>query len=135
MAEIIKLNHIGIIVENIESALPFWQDALGLKLDHTEETPTQTAKIAFLPVGESDVELVQPTGADSGMAKFLAERGPGIHHICFEVDDIDDLLVQLKAKGVRLIDETPREMEGRRLAFVHPKSTGGVLIEFYELTK
>ncbi len=133
MAEIIKINHVAVAVEDIEAALPFWRDALGFKLDHIEEVPSQKAKVAFLPVGESEIELVQPTSPDTGTAKFLAERGPGIHHLCFEVRDIEGVLAGLKAAGVRLINETPLELEGRRMAFVHPKSTGGVLIEFYEI--
>jgi len=132
MPEIKKINHIAVAVNDIESALPFWQEALGLKLDHTEDVPSQKASVAFLPVGESEIELVQPTSADTGTAKFLAERGPGMHHLCFEVDDIEGMLAQLQAKGVRLINDTPLELEGRRMAFVHPKSTGGVLIELYE---
>lgn len=134
MPEIKKINHIAVAVNDIESALPFWQEALGLKLDHTEDVPSQKASVAFLPVGESEIELVQPTSADTGTAKFLAERGPGMHHLCFEVDDIEGMLAQLQAKGVRLINDTPLELEGRRMAFVHPKSTGGVLIELYEIT-
>ena len=134
MPEIKKINHIAVAVNDIESALPFWQEALGLKLDHTENVPSQKASVAFLPVGESEIELVQPTSADTGTAKFLTERGPGMHHLCFEVDDIEGMLTQLQAKGVRLINETPLELEGRRMAFVHPKSTGGVLVELYEIT-
>lgn len=135
MPELIKINHIAVAVEDIDAALSFWRDALGMRLDHVEEVPSQKARVAFLPVGESEVELVQPTSPDTGTAKFLAERGPGIHHLCLEVQDITGMLEQLKAAGVRLINETPQELEGRRIAFVHPKSTGGVLIEFYELIK
>jgi methylmalonyl-CoA epimerase len=135
MPELIKINHIAVAVEDIDAALSFWRDALGMRLDHVEEVPSQKARVAFLPLGESEVELVQPTSPDTGTAKFLAERGPGIHHLCLEVQDITGMLAQLKAAGVRLINETPQELEGRRIAFVHPKSTGGVLIEFYELTK
>jgi len=135
MPELIKINHIAVAVEDIDAALSFWRDALGMRLDHVEEVPSQKARVAFLPVGESEVELVQPTSPDTGTAKFLAERGPGIHHLCLEVQDIAGMLAQLKAAGVRLINETPQELEGRRIAFVHPKSTGGVLIEFYELIR
>lgn len=135
MPDLIKINHIAVAVEDIDAALSFWRDALGMRLDHVEEVPSQKARVAFLPVGESEVELVQPTSPDTGTAKFLAERGPGIHHLCLEVQDIAGMLAQLKAAGVRLINETPQELEGRRIAFVHPKSTGGVLIEFYELIK
>jgi methylmalonyl-CoA/ethylmalonyl-CoA epimerase len=134
MPEIKKINHIAVAVNDIESALPFWQEALGLALDHVENVPSQKASVAFLPVGESEIELVQPTSPDTGTAKFLAERGPGMHHLCFEVDDIEGMLAQLQAKGVRLINETPLDLEGRRMAFVHPKSTGGVLVELYEIT-
>jgi methylmalonyl-CoA/ethylmalonyl-CoA epimerase len=133
MPKVKKINHIGLAVEDIESALLFWEGALGIKLDHTEETGDKSLKLGFLKVGDSELEMVQPTTPDSTMTKFLEKRGPGIHHICLEVDDIDGMLAQLKEKGIQLIDETPREMEGRRLAFVHPKSTGGVLLELYEL--
>lgn len=133
MSKIIRINHIAVAVEDIQTALPFWRDALGLELDHIEEVPSQKARVAFLPVGESEVELVQPTSPDTGTAKFLRDRGPGIHHLCLEVEDIAAVLAELKSKGIRLINEEPLELEGRRLAFVHPKSTGGVLIELYEL--
>lgn len=135
MAEVKKVNHVAIVVADIDTALAFWQDALGLKLDHVEDVPSQKSAVAFMPVGDSEVELVKPTTDDSGVAKFLAERGGGMHHLCFEVDDIVGMLAQLKAKGVRLINETPLELPGRKMAFVHPKSTGGVLVELYEVTK
>ena len=133
MARVLKVNHIGLAVEDIEAALPFWRDALGISLDHVEDVPSQRSRVAFLSVGESEVELVQPIGEDSGLAKFLLSRGPGMHHLCLEVDDIAGMLAQLKAKGIHLINETPQELEGRRMAFIHPKSTGGVLVELYEL--
>ncbi len=133
MSKIIKINHIGLAVEDIDAALTFWQEALGMQLDHIEEVPSQQARVAFLPVGESEVELVQPTSQDSGLAKFLDKKGAGMHHICLEVEDIEAVLDQLKAKNIRLIDETPHDLEGRRMAFIHPKSTGGVLVELYEL--
>lgn len=135
MAKPIKINHVGVAVTDIDEALKFWRDAMGIKLDHIEEVPSQKAKVAFLPVGESEVELVCPTAEDTGVAKFLAERGGGMHHLCIEVDDIANALEDLKAKGVRLIDETPKELPGRKMAFVHPKATGGVLLELYEVTK
>ncbi len=133
MVKVKKFNHIAIGVENIEASLPFWRDALGLKLDHIEEVPSQKARVAFLPVGESEVELVQPTDPGTGMAKFIQERGGGMHHLCLEVEDIDQALAELKAKGVRLIDETAQVLPGRKMAFIHPKATGGVLVELYEL--
>lgn len=133
MGEIIKINHVAIVVENIEEALTFWRDALGLPLDHLEDVPSQQSKVAFLPVGDNEVELVAPTNDDSGMGKYLQSKGPGMHHLCFEVSNIGEILLKLKEKGVRLINETPQELPGRKMAFIHPKSTGGVLIELYEL--
>ncbi len=128
-----KVNHVAIAVSDIEGALGFWRDALGLKVDHVEDVPSQKATVAFIPVGESEVELVKPTSEETGVAKFLAERGGGMHHLCLEVDDIAGMLAGLKAKGVRLINETPVELPGRKMAFIHPKSTGGVLVELYEI--
>jgi methylmalonyl-CoA/ethylmalonyl-CoA epimerase len=133
MANVKKINHVAIVVADIDQALSFWRDALGLEMSHIEEVPSQKAAVAFLPIGDSEVELVKPTSDDSGAAKFLAERGGGMHHLCFEVDDISAMLEELKAKGVRLINETPLELPGRKIAFVHPKSTGGVLVELYEI--
>jgi methylmalonyl-CoA/ethylmalonyl-CoA epimerase len=134
MPKITKINHVAIVVPEIEGALNFWRDALGLELHHVEDVPSQKSSVAFLPLGESEVELVKPTSEDSGVAKFLAERGGGMHHLCFEVDDIEGMLAQLKKKGVRLINETPQELPGRKMAFVHPKATGGVLVELYQIT-
>ena len=133
MAKITKINHVAIVVEDIERALGFWRDALGLELDHVEDVPSQKAQVAFMPVGDGEVELVRPTDSSTGAGKFLAERGGGMHHLCFEVDDLDAKLEELKTKGVRLINETPVELPGRRLAFIHPKSSGGVLVELYQL--
>jgi len=133
MAEIKKINHVAVVVADINQALSFWQDGLGLKLQHIEDVPSQKATVAFLPVGDSEVELVQPTSSESGLAKFLAEKGGGMHHLCFEVDDIEGMLAELKAKEIRLINETAMELPGRKMAFVHPKSTGGVLVELYQL--
>ncbi len=129
-----KVNHVAIAVSDIEGALGFWRDALGLKVGHVEDVPSQKATVAFIPVGESEVELIKPTAEDTGVARFLAERGGGMHHLCLEVDDIAEMLADLKAKGVRLINETPVELPGRKMAFIHPKSTGGVLVELYEIT-
>ncbi len=135
MAKLTKINHIGIAVNNIDESLPFWVDCLGMKLHHVEEVARQKSKVAFLPVGESDVELVSPTSEDSTMAKYLTDKGQGMHHLCLETDNIDEMLADLKAKGIRLINETAIEEPGRKMAFVHPKSTGGVLVELYEVTK
>jgi methylmalonyl-CoA/ethylmalonyl-CoA epimerase len=133
MTPVSKINHVAIVVADIDQALAFWRDSLGLRLEHVEDVPSQKARVAFLPVGDSEVELVQPTTDDSGTAKFLAERGGGMHHLCFEVDDIVARLEELKQQGVRLINETPLELPGRKMAFIHPKSTGGVLVELYQI--
>ena len=135
MAKITKINHVAIVVPDIDGALNFWRDGLGLDLHHVEDVPSQKSQVAFLPLGESEVELVRPTTDDSGVAKFLAERGAGMHHLCFEVDDIDGMLADLKGKGIRLINETAMQLEGRKVAFIHPKSSNGVLVELYQLTK
>jgi methylmalonyl-CoA/ethylmalonyl-CoA epimerase len=133
MLKVKKINHVAIAIENIEAILPFWQEALGLSVDHIEDVPSQKARVAFLPVGDSEVELVQPTDPSTGMAKFLKEKGPGMHHLCLEVENIDQALEVLKTKGVHLINETAQVLPGRKMAFVHPKSTGGVLVELYEI--
>ncbi len=133
MAQIKKVNHIAIVVENIENALEFWQGQLGLILDHIEDVPSQASKVAFLPVGEGEVELVEPTDPESGLAKYLEKRGEGMHHLCFQVDDIEAMLDLLKEKGVKLINESPVDLPGRRMAFIHPKTANGVLIELYEI--
>ena len=134
MAKIKKINHVAVVVEDINSSLAFWEGALGIKVGKVEDVPVQKARVAFLPVGDGKVELVQPTDPESGIGKLLIERGGGMHHLCLEVDDITGMLAQLKEKGVKLINESPIEMEGRKIAFIHPKSASGVLVELYELT-
>ncbi len=130
---VLRLDHIAIVVPQIQEALSFWQEALGLPLAHQEEVLEQETVVAMMPVGESEVELVQPTTTTGGMAKFLANRGAGLHHICFEVDDIESTLNELKDKGIRLINEEPvAGAGGTRVAFVHPKSATGVLVELVE---
>lgn len=134
MPKIKKIDHIAIVVPDIAQALGFWQEALGLQLQQIEEVPEQQSSIAFLPLGNSEIELVSPTTDDSGIARYLHKRGPGMHHLCFEVDDIEGMLAQLRSRGVRLINETPLSgTGGKRLAFIHPESTNGVLVELYEL--
>jgi methylmalonyl-CoA/ethylmalonyl-CoA epimerase len=133
MAEIKKINHVAIVVKDIDSALGFWRDQLGLELDHIEDVPSQASKVAFLPVGGSEVELVQPTDPESGLGKYLEKRGEGLHHLCVEVDDIEGMLALLKEKGVRMINDKPVDLPGRRMAFIHPKAGNGVLIELYQL--
>ena len=131
----IKINHVAIVVQDIDAALKFWKQTFGLELNHVEEVPSQKSKVAFLPLGESEIELVQPTTSDSGLANFLEKRGEGMHHICIEVSDIDATLAELKSKGVRLINEVPEELPGRKMAFIHPKAANGVLVELYQLTE
>ena len=127
-----RVDHIGIVVRSIEEALKVYRYALGLPLARVQEVPEQAVKIAFLPVGDGEIELVEPTTADSGVARFLEKRGEGLHHICFEVEDIEAALRDLAAKGLRLIDKEPRQGTIGRVAFLHPKSTHGVLIELME---
>ena len=130
-----KVNHIAIVVSDLEESLRFWVDALGLKLAHTEHVDSQAVDVAFLPVGDSKIELLKPTDDESGVARYLEKRGPGMHHLCFEVDDIAATLTSLKAVGVQLINEVPVVgSDGRKFAFIHPKSANGVLVELYELT-
>lgn len=129
----IKINHLAIVVENIEESLGFWRDALGLPMGKIQDVPQEEVQVAFLDAGESHIELVQPTTSDSGIAKYLSKKGQGMHHVCFEVEDIAVALDHMKTQGIELINETPRERDGRKYAFIHPKSTGGVLVELYEL--
>jgi methylmalonyl-CoA/ethylmalonyl-CoA epimerase len=128
-----KINHLGIATKGIDEALKFWEDALGLENVHTEVVEDQKVRVAMLPLGESRVELLEPTSEDSPIQKFLEKRGGGIHHIAVETDDIEAALAKLKAEGARLIDEKPRiGAEGCLVAFVHPSSTGGVLLELVQ---
>lgn len=128
-----KINHLGIATKGIDEALKFWGDALGLENVHTEIVEDQKVKVAMLPIGETRIELLEPTSEDSPITKFLEKRGGGIHHIAVEVDDIEASLAQLKSQGMRLIDETPRVgAEGCLVAFVHPAASGGVLLELVQ---
>ncbi len=128
-----RIDHVGVACDDIEAALPRWADVHGLECKHVEEVAEQRVKTAFLPVGESRIELLEPTEPDSPVGKFLAKRGPGVHHVAYRVDDIEAELARLKEQGVRLIDETPRiGAGGARIAFIHPKETMGVLTELCE---
>ncbi|UCG26348.1 MAG: methylmalonyl-CoA epimerase [Chloroflexota bacterium] len=130
-----KISHIAIVVPDLDNALEFWVDTLGLPLAHVEHVPDQDVDVAFLPSGASEIELLEPISESSGVARFLEKRGPGMHHICFEVDDIEATLAKMKTAGVPLINEEPTiGTGGKKIAFVHPKGTGGVLVELYELT-
>ncbi len=133
MPSITRINHVAVVVDDMQKSLAFWRDALGMDLAELRDVPAEQSQVAFLPLSDSEVELVLPTTGDSGIAKYLAKRGPGMHHICLEVDDIHGMLGQLKAKGIRLINDEPRTAaDGRKYAFVHPESTGGVLVELYQ---
>ena len=130
-----KINHLGIATKGIEEALKFWSDALDLENVHTEVVEDQKVRVAMLPIGESRIELLEPTSDDSPISKFLEKRGGGIHHIAVEVEDINATLAKLKENGVRLIDENPRiGAEGCLVAFVHPSSANGVLLELVQTT-
>ena len=136
MVRINRINHVAILIDDLESALSFWRDALGLTLSRVDDNSSEMAKVAFLPAGNSEIELVIPTSGDSGLARQLEKRGPGIHHICLEVDDIGGMIAHLKTKGVQLINQEPKVNEaGKKYVFIHPKSAQGVLVELYELPK
>ncbi len=127
------IDHIGIAVKSIDEALKFWEEGLGIRCTAREEVAEQKVITAFLPVKDTEVELLEPTSDESPVAKFIEKKGEGIHHIAIRVDDLEAALAELKAKGVRLIDETPRYgAGGAKIAFVHPKSTGGILLELSE---
>jgi len=124
------LDHIGIAVKDLSAALAFYRDALGLEIEAPEEVASQQVRAHFVPVGESKLELLEPTGAESAIAKYVEKRGPGLHHLTLRVDDIEAAVAQLKARGVRMVDEQPRPgAEGSTIAFIHPSSAHGVLIE------
>ncbi len=134
MPKITAVNHVAVVVEDMEKSLLFWRDALGIELHELRDVPAEQSQVAFLPVAGAEVELVMATTNDSGIAKYLAKRGQGMHHLCLEVDDIEGMLSQLKAKNIRLINEEPRtSSDGKKYAFIHPESTGGVLVELYQL--
>lgn len=125
-----KINHIGIAVQSLEASIPFYRDALSMPFQGIEEVAEQKVRVAMLQVGESKIELLEPTSPDSPVAKFLDKNGPGIHHIAYEVADIEVAIAHLTASGARMIDEQPRiGAHGSLIAFVHPKSSGGVLTE------
>ena len=134
MPKVKQINHVAVVVQDMQKALLFWRDALGMEMHELREVPAEKSQVAFLPLPGSEVELVRPTTEDSGIAKYLAKRGPGMHHLCLEVDDIEAMLSELKSKGIRLINEEPRTAaDGKRYAFIHPESTSGVLVELYQI--
>ncbi len=136
MPEIKRIHHLAVLVEDIDHSLHFWRDILGIEPSHISMVPQESARIAFLPLGESEIELVQPTSDESGLSRFLKKHGPGMHHLCLQVEDLAGLLVQLKSEGVQLINDQPKVGDdGRLYAFIHPRSTQGVLVELYELPR
>jgi len=128
-----KIDHLGIAVPALADAIPLYETLLGARVEHVEVVEDQKVRTAFFTVGESHFELLEPTDPDGPIARYLSKNRPGIHHICVEVDDIEAVLATYRAAGIRLIDEQPRiGAGGKRIAFVHPKSTGGVLLELSE---
>ncbi|MCC7353162.1 MAG: methylmalonyl-CoA epimerase [Anaerolineae bacterium] len=127
-----RLDHIAIAVKDIQAALAVYEGALGLACTLVEEIPEQKVKVAFLPTGDSEIELLEPTTEDSGVARFLEKRGEGMHHICVEVDDIEATLAELRARGTPLLDDKPKHGAHGRIAFLNPRGTHGVLIELVE---
>jgi methylmalonyl-CoA/ethylmalonyl-CoA epimerase len=128
-----KIDHIGIAVHSIEKALPFYTEVLKLPLLGIEEVESEKVRVAFLKIGESKLELLEPTSAESAIAQFLEKRGEGIHHVALAVDSIQDRITDMKEKGIRMINEQPKQgAGGAMVAFMHPKSTGGILFEYCE---
>lgn len=131
--KISHIEHLGIAVKSLEEAIPFWENILGFKCYNIEEVADQKVKTAFFKVGQTKIELLEPTNEESTIAKFIANKGEGVHHVAYAVENIEEALAEVEGKGVRLIDKTPRRgAEGLMIAFLHPKSTGGVLTELCE---
>jgi methylmalonyl-CoA/ethylmalonyl-CoA epimerase len=128
----ITINHIAIVVENIEKALAVYGEAIGLPLAHIAEEPAEQVRVAFLSTANGEVELIQPTTSDSGVANFLAKRGEGLHHICLEVESIQATLQEMEARGLTVLGEPRVNQRGDKYVFIHPKSAHGVLLELYE---
>ncbi len=128
-----RINHLAIVVDDVQAALGFWRDALGLELGKVQRNEGEEVDIAFLPLGEGEIELLAPINQTSGVAKYLAKRGAGMHHICLEVEDISATMRRLTEHGVELLNDAPKVNEhGVKYCFVHPKSAFGVLVELYE---
>ena len=131
--KILKIDHLGVAIDSIAGGQKFWTDTLGIACEGSETVAEQGVTTAFFPVGESEVELLEPTSTESPVAKFLSKKGPGIHHIAFRVENIESALAELKQKGLALIDEVPRlGAGGAKIAFIHPRATNGILIELCE---
>jgi methylmalonyl-CoA/ethylmalonyl-CoA epimerase len=125
-----KIHHVGVVVPNLEQAMSLWRDLLGLRLTKSQTVQDQGVKAALLQVGESEIELLEPLSPDNGVGKFLARRGGGLHHVCFETEDVERELDGAKAKGIQLIDQKPRPGLAGMICFLHPKATRGVLVEY-----
>ena len=133
MSKINKIHHVAIVVESIEDSLSIWE-SLGLEIKSIHDVPEQESQVAFLSVGDSEIELVEPTNDSSGIARYLVKHGPGLHHICIEIEDIKTTLANLLEQGFRLINTEPQTgKDGSKYAFIHPESTNGVLVELYEI--
>lgn len=131
--KILKIDHLGIAVNNMDEGKNFWSEVLGLKFEGAETVAEQKVTTAFFPVGESEVELLESTSPDGPVAKFIEKKGTGFQHVAFRVENIEEALAELKAKGIQLIDQEPRKgAGGAKIAFLHPKATGGVLVELCE---
>jgi methylmalonyl-CoA epimerase len=130
-----RIHHIAIAVEDLDRALAFYRDGLGLELTERRPVPEEGVEIAFLPAGEGEIELLQPLDEESGVAKFLKKRGEGLHHICVKVDDIEAAVERLRTAGARLLSEPKTNAHGTRYVFVHPRSAHGVLLELYEVAE
>ena len=129
-----KINHIGVAVFSLDESLPFYRDRLGMAFMGIEEVAEQKVRVAMLGIGESKIELLEPTAGDSPVARFLEKNGPGIHHLAYEVEDVEAAIATLLADGARMIDETPRNgAHGTRIAFIHPKSSGNILTELCQV--
>jgi len=127
-----RIHHVAVIVERLDPALAFWRDAAGLELEVVQEMADDRVRIAFLPIGESKIELVEPTDDSTGVARFLAKNGEGFHHVCFEVANLAETLLRLEIDGIELIDTAPRKGAEGPVAFLHPRSCHGVLVELIE---
>lgn len=127
-----KINHVAIVVSDIDKALELYCDTLGLALAQINEEPAEQVRVAYLPAANSQIELIQPTTPDSGVAKFLANRGEGLHHVCLEVEDIEAMTRSLTARGLKVLGTARLNERGDKYIFIHPKSTHGVLLELYE---
>jgi methylmalonyl-CoA/ethylmalonyl-CoA epimerase len=125
-----RIHHVGVVVPDLEAGLRFWRDTLGLRLTKSATIEEQGVRAALLKIGESEIELLEPINRDGGVAKFLARRGGGLHHVCFETDDVERELDAAKAKGIQLIDQKPRAGLAGMICFLHPKATRGVLVEY-----